>query len=342
MKEKQGVDFLDWSRLYGRGDHDDCPEESALTVYEDDGSRRDQRRDYDYNRHESAQSSPGHQDWSLVDDQWWPNCSSSTVSEFSDDLMRPDSPTINLDEQSRIFRGHSSRTCLSPIAARVGSTVDSDWPLPNTPFDNTIVDISERREGIHHSFHRQARFREEFDSHGYQHDVDIPEGPYFMLGPDTGRRDQRSAYHQGPRGYTVFESYASGNHLHQNLDHQSYQHQMALDDSLQYQLATAGLAHQADGAISLDSLLVNEEQEHEAISCSNSAPGQGPLESSQNVHQDTIHAPDPSAELVHDQGGDLTREEPGTLPLHDEFGAYEQSKLCRLWYRMWAQAGLTK
>lgn len=206
----------------------------------------------------------------------------------------------------------------------MGSTVDPDWPLPNTPFDNINVDISDRREGIHHSFHRPARFKEEFDSHGYQHDMDIPEGPYFMLGPDTGHRDQHSAYHQGPREYTVFESH--GNHLCQNLDDQSYQHQMALDDSLRYQVATAGLAHQADDAISLDSLLVNEEKEREAISCSNSGPGQGPLESSQNVHQDTIHAPSSSAELVHDQSRDLTREESGTLPLHDEFGAYEQSK----------------
>lgn len=189
-------------------DGNDAP---IATIY-DNTLELDQRKKFEYNPPEAAQSTDHGED-TFVDGRR-SNNSSTIFSESSEEFPRPDSPTINPDAQPGIFSEYGSRKGLSAVTAHNDFTIDRAWPLPETPFTNIHLDVPERRVGRYPGPNRAGRFSEEVLECGNKPRVRMPKGNYSMLWPDLGHQyEPRACLPSGP-------NYGSGsfsNHRHQNL-----------------------------------------------------------------------------------------------------------------------------
>lgn len=169
-------------------DGNDAP---IATTY-DNALEPDQRKEVEYNPSEATQSFSYNEEDTLVDDRR-SNNSSTIFSESSEEFPRPDSPTINPDAQPGIFSGPGSLEGLSAVTAHDDFTIDSAWPLPETPFTNIHLDVPERRVGRYPGPNRAGRFSEEVRGCGDQPRVRMPKGNYSMLWPDLGHQYEPQA-----------------------------------------------------------------------------------------------------------------------------------------------------
>lgn len=189
-------------------DGNDAP---IATIY-DNTLELDQRKEFEYNPFEAAQSTDHGED-TLVDGRR-SNNSSTIFSESSEEFLRPDSPTISPDAQPDIFSDQSSRNGLSAVTAHDDFRIDRAWPLPETPFTNIHLDVPERRVGRYPGPNRAGRFSEEVLGRGYQPKVRMPKGNYSMLWPDLGHQyEPQACVPPGPNSGRP--SYSD--HRHQNL-----------------------------------------------------------------------------------------------------------------------------
>lgn len=221
VQEEQGNEFLELSLKRSEFiytnlndiwyDGNDAP---IATIY-DNTLEPDQREESEYNPSEATQSFSYHEEDTLVDERR-SNNSSTYFSESSEELPRPDSPTINFVAQPGILREYGSRTGLSPVTAQNYSAIDRAWPLPEAPFTNIHLDVPERRVGRYPDPNRAGRFSEEALRCGDQPQVRMPKGNYSMLWPDLGHQyEPRACVPPGPNSGRG--SYSD--HRHQNLAH---------------------------------------------------------------------------------------------------------------------------
>lgn len=239
VQEEQGNEFVELSLKRSEFiytnlndiwlDGNDAP---IATIY-DNTLEPDQRKEVEYNPSEATQSFSHHEEDTLVDERR-SNNSSTYFSESSEELPRPDSPTINFVAQPGILREYGSRTGLSPVTAQNYSAIDRAWPLPEAPFTNIHLDVPERHESRYSGPDRAGRHSEDVRGYrtermpkwshpmsglnldsGYQPRAYMPEGPYLKLESDSDNRHRNLAYAQGGRESCVLE--VSENHP-QSLD----------------------------------------------------------------------------------------------------------------------------